>query len=334
MHSRNLRRTLFIAAAFLAVFCVAAFAQKAPVNAKGNVISIVAIDFPQFQPYKVRVAAEKQAAEAYGVKYTLLQPPATTIDSVIETMTNAISQGFDAIIMEPWSDAPFVEVIALANSKGIPLVNVHVPYGDDTKFISQIYIDNKAYGITAADKIASVTGGKANVLIMMNDASIANQATQRQSFIDRCAQKWPNMKIVDTEFTKVDPVIAARVLEAAFKAYPEIDTAIWLESGTVTIGATVAKEMGLLGKVKIIGIDDPPDLIASIKKGEVWGSFNQNFQKQGYEAIRNIVDYYNKKPFPHKTDAGIVLITKDNADNYIPDMWKTVAMKDKPYPNK
>ena len=55
--------------------------------------------------------------------------------------------------------------------------------------------------------------------------------------------------------------------------------------------------MGLIKKVKVIGIDDPPDVIASIGKGEAWGSFNQNFQKQGYEAVRNIVDYYRKKPF-------------------------------------
>jgi ABC-type sugar transport system substrate-binding protein len=99
------------------------------------------------------------------------------------------------------------------------------------------------------------------------------------------------------------------------------------------VGAGVVAEMGLTGKVRIIGIDDPPDMIESIKKGEVWGSFNQNFAKQGYEAVRNIVDYFTKKPFPHKTDAGIVLITKDNVDNYIPDMWKPIAVKGKKYPN-
>ena len=87
----------------------------------------------------------------------------------------------------------------------------------------------------------------------------------------------------------------------------------------------------MIKKVKVIGIDDPPDVIASIGKGEAWGSFNQNFQKQGYEAVRNIVDYYRKKPFPKKTDCGIVLITKKNWDNYLPDMWKTVAVKGKPY---
>ena len=134
-------------------------------------------------------------------------------------------------------------------------------------------------------------------------------------------------------FTNVDGITASKVLEAALKAYPEIDTAIWIEGATVTTGIDVIKEMGMINKVKVIGIDDPPDVVTSIGKGEAWGSFNQNFQKQGYEAIRNIVDYFSKKPFPEATDAGIVLITKENADNYVPDMWSTVALKGKPYPN-
>jgi hypothetical protein len=38
--------------------------------------------------------------------------------------------------------------------------------------------------------------------------------------------------------------------------------------------------MGLLNKLMIIGIDDPPDMIESIRKGEVWVSFNQNFKNR------------------------------------------------------
>jgi ABC-type sugar transport system substrate-binding protein len=86
--------------------------------------------------------------------------------------------------------------------------------------------------------------------------------------------------------------------------------------------------------VKIIGVDDPPDVIASIGKGEAWGSFVQNFWKQGYEAVRNIVDYYNGQPFPKETDCGIVLVNKSNWDKYIPEMWKPVATKGKPYPQQ
>ncbi|MBN1834953.1 MAG: sugar ABC transporter substrate-binding protein [Spirochaetales bacterium] len=328
----RIRKALVVALGLL-LLGVMAFAQKPPVNAKGQVISIAAIEFIQFQPYKVRVEAEQRAAKDYGVKLTVIQPPGLDGASHAETILNALNQNFDALIIENDWPGSYDEAIALAQRKGIILVDVHVPNPNKAAFISQITIDNEGYGITAADKLGELTGGKANVLFLLNSPDIPNQATQRQSFISHCAKKWPGIKVVDTQFTKNDPVNAAKILEASLKANPRIDTAIWLEAATVSVGADVLREMGLLGKVKIFGIDDPPDLIESIRRGEVFGSFNQNFQKQGYEAVRNIVDYFNKQPFPKETDAGIVLITKENADSYIPDMWAPVALKGKPYPN-
>jgi ABC-type sugar transport system substrate-binding protein len=334
MVSRRFRRTLFVAVALFALFCVAAFGQKVPVNKQGKVISIAAVDFPQFQPYKVRTESEKKAADDYGIKYTLIQPPQVTTEGYVEAFANVINQGFDAIIVEPWAYEAFKPVLDIAKSKGIPIVSVHQKYPDPAYFISMLYINNEAYGISAADALGKAANGKANVLFMMNNMSIPNQATMRQSFIDRAAAKWPGIKVVDTEFTNVNALTASNVLEAAFKGYPQIDTAIWIEGATVTVGVDVAKEMGLISKVKIIGVDDPPDVIASIGKGEAWGSFVQNFWKQGYEAVRNIVDYYNGQPFPKETDCGIVLVNKSNWDKYIPEMWKPVAVKGKPYPQQ
>jgi ribose transport system substrate-binding protein len=307
--------------------------EGVPLNDKGEVIHIAAVDWPQFQPYKVRQEAEERAVEDYGVKHTLLHPTEVTVEAAVETFMNAVNQGFDAIIMEPWSYEPYLEAFTMAKERGIPCVNVHVPYDDPSFFIAQIYIDNTGFGKTSSEIINRETGGKANVLMMMNNPDIVNQAIIRQTFIDECADKYPGIKVVATEFTQVDPIIAVERLEAAFTAYPEIDTVMFLESATVTMAADVAKEMGILDQVRIIGIDDPPDLITSIRNNEVWGSFNQNFTRQGYEAIRVIVDYYLGNPFPHQTDAGIVLITKDNVDDYIPSMWAPVALKGKPYPN-
>ena len=84
MVSRRFRRTLFVAVALCALFCVAAFGQKVPVNKQGKVISIAAVDFPQFQPYKVRTESEKKAADDYGIKYTLIQPPQVTTEGYVE----------------------------------------------------------------------------------------------------------------------------------------------------------------------------------------------------------------------------------------------------------
>lgn len=333
MHRRSWKKTLFIFAACLAVFSLATYAQKAPVNAKGKVLSIASVDFPQFQPYKVRTESEKKACDDYGIKYTLFQPSQVTTEGYLETITNVLEQGtFDAVLIEPWDYQAFVPVLELARQKGTALVSKHQKYPDPSYFISMLYIDNEGYGKAAADALGKSLNGKANVLFLMNDASIPNQVIMRQSFIDAAAKKWPNIKVVDTEYTKNDGITASKVLEAAFRAYPQIDTAIWLEGATVTVGVDVVKEMGLVSKVKVVGIDDPPDVIAAIGRGEAWGSFNQNFQKQGYEAVRNVVDYFGKNPYPKETDCGIVLITKANWNNYIPSMWAPVAVKGKAYP--
>ncbi len=333
MNHRRLGRALIVALVLLALVSAAGFSQSPPRNAKGQIISIAAIEFIQFQPYKVRVEAEKRAAADFGVKLTVLQPPDLNGLSHAETIINALNQNFDALIIENDWPGSYDEALALAKKKGIILVNCHVPNPDKSWYISQITIDNDGYGITAADKLGELSGGKASVLFLLNSPDIPNQARIRQSFIDRSKAKWPNIKVVDTQFTKNDPVNAAKILEASLKANPQIDTAIWLEAATVSVGANVLREMNLLGKVRIFGVDDPPDVIDSIRKGEVYGTFNQNFQKQGYEAVRNIVDYFTKQPFPKETDAGIVLITKANADTYIPDMWKPVALKGQPYKN-
>lgn len=301
------------------------------VNEQGEGLSIAAIDFPQFQPYKVRTESEMKAAEDYGIEYTLLQPPEVTVESYLETLTNAINQDFDAIICEPWDFEAFRPVLELAKENGVPMVSVHQQYPDPSFFISMLYIDNAAYGVSAADAIGEACDGKANVLFLMYQADTPNQALQRQSFIDRAAENWPDIHVVDTQFTRNDTMTAAQVLEASLSAYPEIDTAIWLEGATVTVGVDVAEEMGLIGDLRIVGIDDSPDVIAHIGDGKAWGTFVQNFWKQGYEAVRNIVDYYEGNPFPAETDAGIVLVDQSNWDNYIPSMWAPVALKGTPY---
>ena len=331
---RSWTRALVAGVALLMLFGVNAFGQKTPLNAKGKPLSIAAVDFPQFQPYKVRTESEKKACDDFGIKYTMFQPPEVTTASYVDTISNVLEQGFDAVIIEPWDwSGAFTPVLEKAKALGIPMVSVHQKYPDAQYFISELYIDNAGYGTTAAADLGKATGGKANVLIMMNNMSIANQAVMHDSFIAACAKSWPGIKVVDTEFTNVDPITASNVLASALKAYPQIDTALWLEGATVTTGLDVVKEAGLINKVKVIGIDDPPDVIASIAKGEAWGSFVQNFWKQGYEAVRNIVDFYNKSPFPKTTDCGIVLVTQKNSGNYLPEMWKPVALKGMPYKN-
>ena len=302
-------------------------------NKAGDIINIAAIDFPQFEVYTYRINEAMKAATDYGVKYRLIVPAEITVESNVEAITNAVNQNFDAIIFEPWVPDAFKEVVDMAKSQGIPMVNVHVPYNDESGYISQIVVDNAQYGINAADIINKEKGGKANIMILMNAPDIENQRIQKEAFEKRCAELSPDLKIVTTEFTMADAVKGAEVMEAAFNAHPEIDAMLFLESGSISSAVSITKELGINDKVMILGIDANKDVVESIKKGELWGTLVQNMWKQGYESIRNIVDYYLGNPFPKNTDAGAVLITKDNVDNWMDTMLEPIAVKGKPYPN-
>ena len=303
-------------------------------NADGEVISVAHITFPQFTCYKNRCDAGEIAAEDYGIEYTVIQPE-PTLEGYVEAMFNAGSQDFDGIIVEVWDVDSFTEPLDHIKANGIPMVEVHIPWPEDggDYFISEITIDNVAYAYNAANVINDEKDGKANILFMMTRSDVANQVTMRENFEIAINELSPDLKIVSTEFTEADTIIAAERLESAFKAYPEIDVVIFVESGGVTAAATVAKEMGILEDIMIVGVDDPPDLVESIENGEVWGTLIQNFQKQGYESVRNLVDYYLGNPFPENTDAGLVLVTGDTIENYMDVLWGPIAVKGKPYSN-
>lgn len=308
-------------------------AEVSVVNKEGKVISIAHVNFTQFPCYQCREKGNKMAAEDYGVQFTTIVPKEITIDSYIEALETTIAQDFDALIVEPWITDPFYAPLQKVKDKGIPVVGVHVPFPDPELLLSQIIVSTGELGKTQAKILYEKSGGKANILIMMTNPDVANQAQIKQAFEEAISELSPDMKVVDTEFTEADATKGAERLEAAFKAYPEIDTVLFLESGSVVVAADIAKEMGILDKLTILGIDDPPDLIDAIRRGDVWGSCNQNFYKQGYESVRNICDYYLGNPFPKETDAGVVLITKENVDDYLDDMLEPIAMKGEPYPN-
>ncbi|MHB8276858.1 MAG: sugar ABC transporter substrate-binding protein [Candidatus Humimicrobiaceae bacterium] len=308
----------------------AAAVSENPKNKKGETVKMASIEFLQFPCYQNRDKAAAKAAADYGIDRTVIGVTEVTVEAYITALTNAINQGFDAITCEPWVTDPFKQPLKAAKDKGIPIFIVHVPFPDDSMFESWVGIDNDAYGKTAAKILNDNTGGKANILFMMTNPDVANQATIKKSFE---AALPPDMKIVATEFTEADAIKASEKLSAAFRTYKDINVVMFVESGGVTVAAKVAKDMKLLDKLTILGVDDPPDEIEAIKNGEIWGSMNQNFQKQGYESVRNIADYFLGNPFPKKTDAGIVLITKENVDTYLDDMWKPIAIKGTPYPN-
>ncbi len=241
-------------------------------------------------------------------------------EKTIEFIDLAVAMKPDAIVAEPW-DASMYAALKRAKDAGIPVAcTSNMPPAD--LFFAFIGTDNTKYGIDAADVLAKKMNGKANVMIMMSKLDISNQVEAKNAFESRIKAKYPGMKVALVESDDANLQTATEKFDAAYRAYPQIDSVLLFEGTGAQAAAAVAKEQNR--KIVILGVDPIKETLDGIKKGEIWGTMAQNFYKRGYESIRYCVEYLSgrKDSFNKINDSGLVLVTKENVDSVLKDLDK------------
>lgn len=288
--------------------------------------------------YEQQAEAARKAAEEYGVNLEIIGPTfgtSTIVTDYIAAMENAITLQPDAIIGEPFDPALF-EVFDRVKQAGIPMFLTSNLLEDESAFVAWIGTDNYNYGVNAVDMIAEKTGGKANICVVMGDLATTNQAEQRQGMLDRIAEKYPEMTVVNTVADKNDVATAMTVTEDTLNTYPETNVVVMLESTGGPGVVQVCEEMSR-PDVLILDIDAVEATIDNIKAGKVWATLAQNFYKRGYESIRMAYEYLTEgadAQFAKMNDSGTVLIDSANVGNYEQDLWGAIVYKGTDWPAK
>lgn len=257
----------------------------------------------------------KKAADEFKFKLKIIGPSTIDDAQMVQAVENAIAERPDAIATVPYNFSALQNTYKKAAAAGIPVFNSSSDSPENTR-VSYVGTDNKAYGIQAADVLAKKTAGKGKVAIMLVRLDVSNQLEQKKSFEARIAEKYSGMKVVITEQDSGDAMTAVQKFKDIFKAHPEVDTILCLDSVASDAVAVAVTESKLVGKVTVLAIDDNASILANIRKGVIWGTMAQNFYKMGYVSGKYIVDKLGGKAVPSLTDSGTVLITKDNVDTY------------------
>ncbi len=177
--------------------------------------------------------------------------------SAIETM---IQQGCDAIIIEEGDVNEVSSALQEAKDAGIIIGSMD---GGTADFVD-IYVssDNVNLGVTVAEKMAEVTGGKGKVVEIINESG--SMIKQRQEGVHSVLENYPDMEIAYS-LTYNWPDYYADMkskVEAVLQANPNPGdiSAIFASFDGVGIAAYDAiKEAGLQDHIVIVGIDGDPD---------------------------------------------------------------------------
>lgn len=228
---------------------------------------------------------------------------------IVETF---VTQGVKGIVLAPLDSEALVRPVEDAVAKNIPVVICDSAL-DSKKIASFVATDNYKGGKLAAQKLIMLTGGKAKVIVLRYAQGSASTEAREQGFFDG-VKAAPGIQIISGD-QYAGPTVdsAQRSAENVLARYGKQADAIFTPNESSTNGMLNAlKEAGLIGKVKFVGFDTSPDLMAALKAGQIDALVAQNPFYMGDESVETMVDVIQKKQVPASIDTGVSVVTKDN----------------------
>ena len=105
-------------------------------------------------------------------------------------------------------------------------------------------------------------------------------------------------------------------VENALLAYPEVTAILSLECCSHPVAGEVLEREGLAGDITMVGFDELPQTLEFIQNGVTVATVTQAPERQGYEAVRLLVDFLAGEPIS-TIDTGIGVIDASNVEDFL-----------------
>lgn len=233
----------------------------------------------------------------------------------VDVVSTFVAQGVSGIVLAPLNDSALRAPVKQATAAKIPVVVFDSDLQGD-EHVSFVATDNVAAGKIAGDHIAKLIGDKGNVVVMRYQEGSASTANRERGFVDAIKAR-PTVKIVsdnqyggattETAFSKGESLLLAQ------KAETGAVNGIFTPNESTTFGMLLALQKSKLNKkMKFVGFDSSPKLIAALQEGDVDGLVVQNPFNMGYLAVKTITEHLRGQKVEKRIDTGAQLVTKEN----------------------
>lgn len=268
-----MRKYLLAAAAVALAFST--HAASAQVMAEpGKALDMVLLPkFLGILPFdQAHAGADEAAAELKNTKpLQYLGPTAdNSVAGQIEIVTNATTQGVNAIMMSNNSGDQIVPAAKAAKAKGITVVTWDSPIpsaeGEDV-FVAQVDFDET--GKVMADMALSILGadgGDFAILSASPDAANQNawNAAMKEALKDA---KYAKLNLVDTVYGNDQSEESYNQANALIDKYPNLKLIMAPTSVGIVAAAKALQDGGLCDKVKVSGLGVPSEMLAYTMNG-------------------------------------------------------------------
>lgn len=269
---------------------------------------------PSYPPLAEADQCLLDEAKKQGVEASTAGPTNGKVDNQksIDLVSQAIANGYDAIVMQPIDKAQFTPIMEQAKKAGILIATMNT--GDTTDI--QDFTVGTDYGSQGAAIAAAIAKrpGQQNIAVIGGEPTGTHNIFVQGVKDGITKQGLSNVAVVVEGFDSGDATKTADVANQLLTAHPEVNVVLSWE-GVATAGIiTAIKEKGDVGKVVGVTNDVTAEAVQGIKDGILYGTSKQNFCKMGTLAVDNLVALGQGKTVDKAIDSGITFVTKDNVD--------------------
>ena len=226
----------------------------------------------------------KEEAESWGAEIHFLGPTNIDIELQNTMLEQIMAKKPNGVLFMPFGEGHNSTINKCIDS-GIPLVCID---GDapNSKRLCYSGTDWVTLGRFQAREMAKLLGNKGQVML---SAIIPNDNTRKARLgIEEEMKNYPDIKIMGLQNDKGLVEEAARLTAEAIQANPAISGFIGIDAASGPGIAKAVEEAGKAGKIKIVCVDNTPDIVEAVQKGVIQAAIVQKreaFEVWGFRSL-------------------------------------------------
>lgn len=189
----------------------------------------------------------------------------------------------------------------------VVLVNHNVRSEQPWPFIGTNLFD---YGKKIAVLLTSKTQGPIRLVMVYSAKNPALYAERELVEMGIHAGSEGRITLVASRtMTDRNPRQAEQIVHQLVKGDQSPTALVFTDSDDTVAGTQALIDLNAVGRIGIVGFGAEPSILASVKKGILWGTVAVNPDRMGYQAVRALVDLSSSGFTSAVVDTGIDVIT-------------------------
>lgn len=266
--------------------------------------------------YQTLYCGALEAAEELGVSVEFQGANAWDPAQQIPVVQSLLATSPDALLLVPADSSSLRPVVDQYLAADIPVITIDTGLEETDGLTAVISSDNIQGGSAAAEALGEAIEGQGTVGIISGVPGATTDNDRMQGFIDTLNENYPDVEVLEPEFSRSVVATAESQVQALMLAHPDLTGVFGVNGNSATGAANAVVNAGRQGEIVVAGYDAEPGTVEQLRAGNISILVVQDFIQEGRLGVQFAVDALNGAEVD---DTPVILeniiATTDNADD-------------------